>query len=940
MIKILDGSLNRLGIIKAVTSASRAEEINGENTFDFTAILDNKLKDLVDESTVFEIGDDYFDIAFFKNETNDDGSYSMDVESEHVSYRLNREEYNVEYFTETGTPSYILGKILEGTGFTVGTVDITNQVTYSAQEAKSRRQLLMEFIAYVDGEGYFNKFSIGITSHRGSAVSKPLIKGKNVRVLNRTVNKREKDVDGNPVKSYVCEPLYVPGDNYALGDNVRLIQNELGISEELRIVRLEYSPYFVSEVKLTFANYANTLASSLYQIETSAVIKDKLYNGVRIGPEYGVEVIRNDLKARSYNRSDGMAWQSGDGTGTYWKDRLYYEYDSVLDETILVYDGKFSTYSIEAIKAEIDIVVSNTVIVQNLYAQYGRIADLSVNELDTSFKKITNYLLKDTNLPESISDIRYQRQYDDRREIWICTTDGTEDEPVLGANDTPLYWTDATKTQMHTDVTDYPVKQWVYVEILKQEEGTELVNGVYIPYIIYGAGDEVTALSGKMKEQKLEDGHYWTYYKRTSGEPVVIGITDDGPVGMGSSGGTSLPVGGVAGAVLTKISDEDGDVEWKNGFIAYNVDDDPSYNTIIIDNDTGDMSTNVAITALGPTPPSMLPADGCIVVYNNRIYLLGNGVSTAIWIFDLELGTWSNSGVVGRAQYVAQRAVVSDGKFYIIGGATGTTATTLTQMFDPDLLTLTTKSAMQDSKFSGAIGEYAGSIFYIGGGTGTNSTPTVNVYNIVSNTWSYGNAIPANRSDTHFMQLDHYVYLVGGATYYNNAKLTTAYVYDLIAQTTSVLTAMPDGRSRGSMLVFGNKMYVFYGSMVTVNYPTSVAEYDFTTATWRTLSINTPTPGNGSCCYPMGSYTLSVGGSTGLGTSVGVIKFTAQTWIHALYNILAGDFLYLSAECYIHDTSGKQLQVIQPNVKTLALSSGYLISNQPTITGIIKRSVT
>lgn len=528
MIKILDSGLSRLGIIKAVNSALRVEELNGENTFDFDAVLDTKLKDLVDENTVFEINDDYFDIAFFKKDTNHDDTYTMNVESEHVSYRLNNSDYDLEYFTATGTPSSILGQILAGTGFTVGTVDITEEVTYSAQEAKSRRQLLMEFIAYINGEGLFHKFEIGIVVHRGDSVSKPLIKGRNVKVLNKTVNKREKDADGNYATSYTCEPLFVPGDNYALGDNVRLIQNELGISEELRITRLALNPYSVNSVELTFANYVNNLASSLYQIETQAVLKDKVYNGTRIGPIYGFENIRTDKKTRSYFNSEELKFQTGDGTGTYWKDRLYYDYDEVNDETTLVFDGKLSVYAIEAIKAEIDVVVSNTVIVNNLYAQYGRIANLTVNELNTSYKMITNYLLKDTDFEASIADVVYRGIYDDRNEIWVCTTDGTEDEQVLGADDAPLYWIDATKTQIHTDVTAYPVMRWVYDYVLKYEQGTELVDGVYLPYTIEGVGDGVTAMSGRLKTQKLSDGWHVTYYQRTTGVEIGFTVTDDG----------------------------------------------------------------------------------------------------------------------------------------------------------------------------------------------------------------------------------------------------------------------------------------------------------------------------------------------------------------------------------------------------------------------------
>ncbi len=178
MIKILNSSLVRLGVIKMTSRSSRMEAINGENILDFEAVLDAKLNALIDENSVFELDNSYFDIVNFIKESNDDDTFSLDVECEHVSYRLNNELYNVEYFTETGTPEYILGKILEGTGFTVGTIEYSDVVTYSAQEAKSRRQLLMEFVAYLGGEISFDKLAIGVVQHRGSTVSRPIIKGK------------------------------------------------------------------------------------------------------------------------------------------------------------------------------------------------------------------------------------------------------------------------------------------------------------------------------------------------------------------------------------------------------------------------------------------------------------------------------------------------------------------------------------------------------------------------------------------------------------------------------------------------------------------------------------------------------------------------------------------------------------------------------------------
>lgn len=397
MIKILDQHFNKLGVIKNVIDSSRLEEINGENSLDFTAILDKKLTDLIDENSIFELENDYFDLAFFKKNIDEENLYTIEVESEHISYRLNDPTYDMEFFTEIGTPVYILTKILEGTEFSVGSVDFVDILTYSAQETKSRRQLLMEFTALLGGELFFNKKIISILSHRGSSDVKVVVKDRNVKVVSKTVNKRQLDEMGNPLILYSCSPIFLPGDVYSLGDKIQLLQKDLNINESLRVVKKTWNPYDEREVVLEFANYTNGLEDSLYRIQTLSVIKDNLYNGARIGPKYGFESIRNDKKARAYFRSDGLKFQSGDGSGETWKDRLYYDYDSETNETILVFDGKLSADLITALSA---------VITPNLYAEKATISELTVDSLETS-TKVQNYLNFNT---EDVNYIQIQDQ--------------------------------------------------------------------------------------------------------------------------------------------------------------------------------------------------------------------------------------------------------------------------------------------------------------------------------------------------------------------------------------------------------------------------------------------------------------------------------------------------------------------------------------------------
>jgi len=517
MIKILDSNLNRQGVIKKAINPNRFEEINGENTLTFSSILDNKLISFLNENTSFELNNDYFDIAYYKKNANSDDSYTVDIEAEHISYRLNNPELNVEYFTEMGTPTYILGKILESTGFTVGDVEYSEIVTYSAQEAKSRRQLLMEFVAYLGGEAYFNKFKIGIVQHRGNLILKPVIKGKNVTVVSKIFNKRETDKAGNYLVSYTCEPIYLPGDEYSLGDEVLLIQKKLGIQEQLRVVRLSYDPYDNMNAVFELANYINGLEDDAYRIETSTLTKGKTYYGARISPENGFESIRSDKMARTVMNADTIAMQAGDGSGSNWTNKLYF--DPATGK--YVFDGALSATMIEALEAQFDITISNTTITQTLAAETGTIAQLTVDQVETS-TKVQNYLASNT------ADVNYQKIYEQHHLYITASTDGSQTEQATDRNGNLLYWVDDMHAGTTLEETDYPVIIYVYTEYIKMDIGFEFDGENQTPQIILGTGDGVLDNSAKSIIRKVTTGLELNHYKSNTGELRQIRLVDDG----------------------------------------------------------------------------------------------------------------------------------------------------------------------------------------------------------------------------------------------------------------------------------------------------------------------------------------------------------------------------------------------------------------------------
>lgn len=572
-LKILSPVFAELATVEAVLSSSKTEIINSDNILSFTTVLTAANTDLINDTNTIGVDDDYFDIARYKKAQLENGDLEVDVECEHISYRLNDPYYDVEYFTEIGTPTEILTQILLGTGFTVGTVEFSTTVTYSAQEKKSRRGLLVQFAEMLGGELLFNKFTVSILAQRGSSVPKDLTAGRNITVISKSVDKTNRDSSGNPTVAYECA-LIQPME-LCLGDVVSMAYSTLGINVTLRIVSLTTNPYNKYEASFCVSNTVPAVEDEAYEIQTSMVAKDATYNGCRIGPENGFEAVRNDKKARAYFKSDGMAFQAGDGSGENWTDKLYYDFDAVTGEAILVFDGLLSAQVIEALEGQFDITISNTVITQTISAEKGNIAELTVDQLDTS-DKVQNYLSSDT------SDVNFILIYDQSFEFVTATTDGLDTEQITDRNGLPIYWVDDTHTGITTEETDYPVMSYVYDEQVKLKMFFELDSstGYYTPKMVWGVGSTGSGDNGKGFIEKDNQGLVLRYVTST-GVTHELRLGETGVSGAGS-GITDIDI--YADGMITAYDDGSSyDWDW--------VKDGSGKITSITNNTTGDSTT-------------------------------------------------------------------------------------------------------------------------------------------------------------------------------------------------------------------------------------------------------------------------------------------------------------------------------------------------------------
>jgi hypothetical protein len=316
MIKILNSSYALQAIIKNAINPKLTRELTGAYSFTFACVLDSKTATYVNENNIVEVESDYFDIISYEIMQNSDGTLTINVECEHISYRLNDPTYDLDTFADTGTVTHILTTILSGTGFSVGTVDSSSSYTYSATEKKSRRQLLMEFAEYIDAEIDFLKLAISLVDHIGSTTRKRLIKTKNIVVASKKYNKRELDSLGNPMVNYSVKPVQTTDLDLAIGDDITLTHPDLNIDEDLRIVKVTYNPYDDMDFEIEISNIIASVESQIYRIETTTVAKEKIYNGCKIGPDEGFVALRSDGKAKTMmSATEGISIYGDVGAG-------------------------------------------------------------------------------------------------------------------------------------------------------------------------------------------------------------------------------------------------------------------------------------------------------------------------------------------------------------------------------------------------------------------------------------------------------------------------------------------------------------------------------------------------------------------------------------------------------------------------------------------------
>lgn len=234
--------------------------------------------------------------------------------------------------------------------------------------------------------------------------------------------------------------------------------------------------------------------------------------------------------------------------GTYdvpiWNNILYFEAATKK----FIFNGTLSADVINAVKAEIDIVVTNITIVTNLYAENATVARLTVDELDTS-TAVKKYLNTD------VTDDNYQRITGMKHELITASTDGLDAHKVQATNRAgqPLYWTDINHTAADTTVREgLQVWTYSYTSAIKWKVYLyEHTAGYYVPIMKWGAGAAENPELDTCYMYKLE-GAFWIVMINNDASELKLKLQGNNIVAYGNTGsygirnqgiGTSLPSG-------------------------------------------------------------------------------------------------------------------------------------------------------------------------------------------------------------------------------------------------------------------------------------------------------------------------------------------------------------------------------------------------------------
>lgn len=329
--EIYNSSDVKLAVLNNITDNKLRRKINSYYEFEFKCFEERLKTEYISMDNVVVADNDTFDIIAIRIEHNSSGKIEYDVKCEHVFYRLNDSDTSKVNYAFTGTPTQIMNDLLDGTDFTLGTMDYSDSVVFAVNRTATIMEIIIVLANTLGGQIGFtdNGFTISILDSLGidngfQARIKKNVKGLKYSVENREELRAVYEVD--IVDIYKSEELKDLGfsESVAIGDTITIINEVIGINTTQAVFEVEKDVIAGRNLKVTIGNSFESLADELSFITENVVKTDETYYGVKINNDVGIEIERDDKLARTKLNADEFRMQTGDGDGAY-TDTLYFD---------------------------------------------------------------------------------------------------------------------------------------------------------------------------------------------------------------------------------------------------------------------------------------------------------------------------------------------------------------------------------------------------------------------------------------------------------------------------------------------------------------------------------------------------------------------------------------------------------------------------------------
>ncbi len=288
-----------------------------------------------------------------------------------------------------------------------------------------------------------------------------------------------------------------------------------------------------------------------------------------------------------------------------------------------------------------------------------------------------------------------------------------------------------------------------------------------------------------------------------------------------------------------------------------------------------------------PVPAGFGREGACVANVGDVIYFIAgfgpSGDSATNSAYTIPKDSW-NTGTLAPIPGPVRSEVIGvdhGGSVYCLGGRAGGSTLDFNQRYDPSSDSWTALAPLLtpvDAEYSGVV--VGDTIHVIGGRTDGATVPFSNpktsahqVYDIASDTWSFGPALPGDpRSEMCAVAKGNNIYVMGGNSLLSGAgAVATVDIYDVAHATWSAGPPLPVPRANAACAAIGNNIYVIGGVDPAGVFHNDTFALDVDKGTWSsstpkpTATAETPGIPHGGQIFVIGGGFFGAGGGA-LGT--------------------------------------------------------------------------